>query len=175
MGGLGVYGRRERCHRRGEIRALILLWLLGMHQRLFGLVVFFAIVPLQLGFGRLGDTSDECAAHYGSRTGNSGSDQATFNRDHLVITVRLRGDRSIQEDFAPESGDSISETQVAQILGENSEGSTWEIMGETPVATSYFRKDGRAQATVAKEGAQLTVGHARVIVKYTASGIPRGT
>ena len=130
-------------------------------------LVLFAVAPLS--FARLGETLDQCKTRYGGQTGQYGDGEFRFRRDHMVITVHLRGDRSVREDFGPEAGGVLSEAEIASILQENSEGSSWEVIGDSPVMITYFRKDGRASAQKAKEGAKLTGKGATVIVKYTAA------
>ena len=145
-----------------------------MKKLFFALISILSISSVRAG---LGETLDQCVARYGFRTGNSAADQITFVRDHITITVHFRGDRSIQEDFTPEHGSTISEAQGVEILRENSEGSAWEISGETPVATTYIRKDGRATAQKAKPNiigdpggnVKLTFTGAELIIKYTAA------
>jgi hypothetical protein len=138
------------------------------------LVFLFAMVS-QPTFARLGETLDECKWRYGSPTGQLGADEITFYRGHVGIVVHLRGGRSIREDFAPEAGATLSANQIANLLSENSEGSVWEIAGETPTYTTHSRKDGRATAQVAKPNSQgdgnikLTATGAEVIVKYGAA------
>jgi len=117
----------------------------------FGIAV--ALACSVTAFGRIGDTLAECTARYGNETGNLAADQIMFVRDHIVIVVYLRDGRSFQEDFALDAGGPISETQIAQLLAENAEGSTWELNGETPVETDYFRNDGKASVRLAKPGA----------------------
>lgn len=127
--------------------------------------VLFPLLCLSTAFARIGETLDECEARYGSKTGSVAADQITFQRGGITIIVRVRDGRSIQEDFAPEAGGRLSESQIEQLLNENAEGSTWERNGETPVETDYFRKDGKASARAAKEGAELTMKHAQLILK----------
>src|SRR5437762_11535641 len=99
---------------------------------------------------RIGETLDECATRYGGSNGNSAKDQVIFHRDHVTITVHLESDRSVREDFAPEGGAMLSDSQITALLQENSEGLTWEKAGETSTEISYFRKDGHASAQSAK-------------------------
>lgn len=131
---------------------------------LFPAILFFAVAPLS--FARLGETLDQCKTRYGAPTGQHGEDEIIFARDHTAITVHFRANRSVQEDFGPDAGSALSEVQVAEILQENSEGSTWEANGDSPVMITYFRKDGRAAAQCAKKGATLTGRGAVVILKY---------
>lgn len=57
---------------------------------------------------RIGDTLDDCKSRYGSPSGNLAADQITFKRGSISIVIHLRNGRLIQEDFAPESGSSLS-------------------------------------------------------------------
>lgn len=132
------------------------------------------IFTMVSAFARLGETPDQCAMRYGSSTGRSASDQLSYSRGHLLITVYFSKDRSIREDFAPESGGSLTEAQVVELLQENAEGSSWEVMGQSATATSYMRKDGRATAQRAKPNSQgngnvkLTFSGAELVIKYAA-------
>jgi hypothetical protein len=120
---------------------------------------------------RIGDTLDECAVRYGGSTDNSAKDQVVFRRDHVTITVHLENDRSVREDFAPEGGGMLSDSEIAALLQENSAGSTWEKAGETSTQISYFRKDGHGSAQSAKLNEagsgriKLTFNGAELIVK----------
>jgi hypothetical protein len=136
---------------------------------LFLAILFLAAAPLS--FARLGETLDQCKTRYGGPTGQYGEDEFLFTRDHTAITVHFRANRSVQEDFGPDAGGTLSEAQVAEILQENSEGSTWEANGDSPVMITYMRKDGRAVAQCAKKGATLTGRGAIVIVKYTSRAL----
>ncbi|MDQ2868302.1 MAG: hypothetical protein M3R59_07825 [Verrucomicrobiota bacterium] len=138
------------------------------------LVLLLSSIP-QLSLARIGETIGECELRYGPATGRISADEIPFYRSHVVIVVHLRAGRSIREDFGPESGGILSEEQIADFLGQNSEGSTWEISGETPTYTTYLRKDLRAIAQVAKPNTsgegniKLTVAGAELIVKYTST------
>ena len=94
-------------------------------------------------------------------------DQFAFSQRHLTIIVHMHDGRSIQEDFVPEAGGVLSEGDIAGFLQESSEGSTWEIMTETPTYITYLRKDGRATAQKAKPN---IVTNAQANVKLTATG-----
>jgi hypothetical protein len=115
--------------------------------------------------GSLGETPDECALRYGSASGNLSPDQIIYQRSGITIIVRFRDGRSIQEDFAPQAATRLSEAEIKQLLEENGRGSIWETNGETAAATDYFRKDGKASARAAKEGAELSMQHAQLIIK----------
>jgi hypothetical protein len=141
------------------------------------LAVLFVVSAVSVAQARIGETLDECKARYGGPTGQIALDQFTFNQGHITIIVHVRDGRSIQEDFAPEPGGVLSETQMAEFLQENSEGSTWEILSETPTYISYYRKDGRATAQKAKPNTsneaggnvKLTIKGAELIIKYTSA------
>lgn len=133
-------------------------------------------IALLLGsnlFARIGESLDECKLRYGS-AGQVAPDEYKFNRGHVAIFVHIRNGRSIQEDYAPESGDSFTQSDFDELLAENSEGSTWDITGETSGSVTLFRKDGKASAQKAKpntSGAgnvKLTIKGAELIIKYTA-------
>jgi hypothetical protein len=141
--------------------------------------LFIALIFLPgLLFARLGETLDQCKTRY-SAVGQLGADQFKFRQGHINIIVHVRNGRSIQEDFAPEGGGSLSESDFAELLQENSEGSSWEASGETATVISYSRKDGRATAQKAKPNAsttnggnvKLTVTGAELIIKYTSAAI----
>jgi len=131
-------------------------------------------------FARLGETLDECKMRYG-QSDQLAPDQFKFSRGQIIIIVRIRNGRSIQEDFAPESGGVLSESDFSQLLQENAEGSTWEISGETATYTSLSRKDGRASAQKARPNAstsnggnvKLSIQGAELIVKYDAEAISK--
>jgi hypothetical protein len=141
------------------------------------LATLFVVSAVSVAQARIGETLDECKARYEGPTGQLAADQFTFRRGHITISVHMRDGRSIQEDFAPESGRALSETEMADLLQENSEGSTWEILSETPTYISYFRKDKRATAQKAKPNTsaevstggnvKLTVTGVELIIKYT--------
>jgi hypothetical protein len=138
--------------------------------------IFLALVA-QSGFASIGETLDQCASRYGRASGDLSRDQITFVRDHVTIVVHARDGRSIQEDFAPEGGATLSDSQIAEFLQENSEGSTWEKTGETASVITYNRKDGRATAQCAKPNdlapntrIKLAMNGAELVVKYTATG-----
>ncbi len=124
---------------------------------------------------RIGETLDECKSRYGSPSGNLAADQITFKSGHVSIVVHVRNGRSIQEDFAPESGTTLSDSEVSEILQENSGGSTWEVSGETATVISYSRKDGNATAQRGKANAndptyniKLSMQGAELVIKLTA-------
>ncbi len=143
-------------------------------------VVAALVTATTSGFARLGETLDECKSRYGS-AGQIASDQFTFQSGHFSIVVHIRNGRSIQEDFAPQSGNVLSESDFAQLLQENSEGSTWEISGETATYTSLIRKDGRATAQKAKPNTntvdsgniKLSMQGAELVIKYTPEAISK--
>ena len=138
---------------------------------LFGSLIFFATCA----FARIGETLDECKFRYGS-AGQIAADQFTFQTGHINIVVHIRNGRSVQEDFAPQSGTVLSEADFAQLLQENSEGSSWELTGETATYATYLRKDGKATAqkgrpntnTTESGNIKLSMQGAELIIKYTA-------
>src|SRR5262249_52785784 len=136
-----------------------------MKTKLLCTVVLVLTLSLT-SFGGLGETLDQCKLRYNSPTG-SNANEVFFSSNHMVIAVQFLSDRAIQMDFSPELGDTFSETQVAEILRENAEGSTWEINGDTPAMITYLRKDGRATAQCAKKGITLNTKGALVTLKYT--------
>ncbi len=129
---------------------------------------------------RLGETLEECKIRYGSPD-QLAADQFKFRQGHITIVVHIRNGRSVQEDFAPESGSVFSENDFTQLLQENAESSTWEIVGETQTYTSLSRKDGRATAQKARPNAtnsnagnvKLSMQGAELVVKYTADAIAK--
>jgi hypothetical protein len=66
--------------------------------------MLFVVTGLSVAQARIGETLDECKAHYEGPTGQLASDQFTFKQGHITIIVHVRDGRSIQEDFAPEYG-----------------------------------------------------------------------
>ncbi|HUE40696.1 MAG TPA: hypothetical protein VMO75_02100 [Chthoniobacterales bacterium] len=140
-------------------------------------VILTALVTVTTSVqARLGETLDECKMRYG-QSAQLAPDQFKFNRSQIIIIVRIRNGRSIQEDFAPEGGSALSEGDVAQLLQENSEGSSFEVSGETATYTTYIRKDGKASAQRAKPNAsgsgnvKLSIQGAELIIKYSAEAI----
>jgi hypothetical protein len=142
----------------------------------FSFVVCAITIATTCALARIGETLDECKMRYG-QAGQLAPDQFKFNRGQIMIIVRIRNGRSTQEDFAPESGSSLSDSDVSQLLQENSEGSSWEVSGETPTYTSYSRKDGKATAQRARPNStgsgnvKLSIQGAELIIKYTAEAI----
>jgi hypothetical protein len=147
-------------------------------QRAFALSFALTIASVCTLNARIGETLEQCKARY-SAVGQLGTDEFKFRQGHINIIVHVRNGRSIQEDFAAEGGTSLSESDFAELLQENSEGSTWEVNGETATIISYTRKDGRATAQKAKPNAsttnggnvKLTITGAELIVKYTAATV----
>jgi hypothetical protein len=140
---------------------------------------FFAgssLIFATCAFARIGETLDECKSRYGS-AGQIAADQFTFQSGQLSIVVHIRNGRPVQEDFAPQSGNVLSEVDFTQLLQENSEGSSWELTGETATYASYLRKDGKATAQKAKPNTtgsgnvKLSMQGAELIIKYTAEAI----
>jgi len=137
------------------------------------------LIAFSVAQARIGDTLDECKNRYDGPTAQLASDQFAFKQGNVTIIVHVRDGRSIQEDFAPERGAVLSETEMEKFLQENSQGSTWEIIGETPTYMTYFRKDGRATAQMAKANTttqpggnvKLTLTGAELIIKYTSAGL----
>jgi hypothetical protein len=143
-------------------------------------ILAYIVLFTTTAFARLGETLEECKSRYSS-TGQIAADQFTFRTGHVNVVVHVRNGRSIQEDFAPDGGSVLSESDFTQLLQENSEGSTWEISGETPTYTSLSRKDGRATAQKAKPNAsssnggnvKLSMQGAELVVKYSAEAISK--
>ena len=61
---------------------------------------------------RVGETLDECSYRYGASIGHYSHDQVRFNRGHIYITVHVRNNHSIREDFGPEAGGTLSDAQI---------------------------------------------------------------
>jgi hypothetical protein len=139
----------------------------------FFVVVAALVTATTSAPARIGETLDECKSRYGS-AGQAAPDQFTFQNGHINIIVHIRNGRSIQEDYAPDAASSLTESDFSELLQQNSEGSTWEVSGETPTYTTYSRKDGRATAQKAKPNStgdgnvKLTLKGAELIIKYTA-------
>jgi len=75
---------------------------------------------------RVGETLDECIYRYGSSVGHYAKDQVRFNRGHIYITVHVRNNHSIREDFSPEAGATLSDAQIDAVLKDNAKGYNWE-------------------------------------------------
>ena len=80
---------------------------------------------------RVGETLDECSYRYGASIGHYSHDQVRFNRGHIYITVHVRNNHSIREDFGPEAGGTLSDAQIEAILKDNAKGHQWEKVGES--------------------------------------------
>jgi hypothetical protein len=142
---------------------------------------FFAgsLILATFAFARIGETLDECKARYTGLESSIGFDEFKFKRGSITVIVHIRNGRSVQEDFAPERGSSLSESDFAELLQENSEGSTWKLLSETPSHMSYTRADGRATAQRARPNisttnggnVKLSVQGAELTIKYTAEAI----
>jgi len=65
---------------------------------------------------RIGETLDQCSYRYGASIGHVAKDQVKFSHGHIYITVHVRGNHSVREDFAPEAGGTLSDQQIAAIL-----------------------------------------------------------
>ena len=115
---------------------------------------------------RIGETLDQCSYRYGSSIGHISRDQVQFNRGHIYITVHVRGNHSIREDFGPEAGGTLSDAQIDAILKDNAKGSHWEKVGETATKVNLIRTDGHARAEVAKPNYQANEGR----IKLTSTG-----
>jgi hypothetical protein len=147
-------------------------------QRALALSFALAVTSACTLNARIGETLEQCKTRY-SAVGQLGTNEFKFREGHINIIVHVRNGRSIQEDFVPEGGTSLSESDLAEVLQENSEGSTWEVSGETATIVSYSRKDGRASAQKAKPNAstsnggnvKLTITGAELIIKYTAAAV----
>jgi hypothetical protein len=115
---------------------------------------------------RVGETLNECSYRYGASIGHYSYDQVRFNRGHIYITVHVRDHHSIREDFAPEAGSTLSDTQIHAILEDNAKGHHWEMVGETATKVNLSRTDGHARAEVAKPNYQANEGR----IKLTTTG-----
>jgi hypothetical protein len=116
--------------------------------------------------GRIGETLDQCSYRYGASIGHFSRDQVRFNRGHIYITVHVRGNHSVREDFGPEAGATLSDDQIAAILKDNAAGHSWEIVGESATTVRFIRTDGHASAQVAKPNDQANEGR----IKLTTTG-----
>ena len=115
---------------------------------------------------RIGETLDQCSYYYGASIGHVAKDQVKFSHGHIYITVHVRGNHSVREDFAPEAGGTLSDQQIAAILKDNAEGHTWERTGESHTKVTFIRTDGHARAEVAKPNYQADEGR----IKLTTTG-----
>ena len=147
-------------------------------MKFFFVVLTALIIVTTSARARIGETFDECKSRYG-QPDQLAPDQFKFNRSSIAIIVRIRNGRSVQEDFVPESGGTLTDNDVSQLLQENAEGSTWEVSGEIATYTSYLRKDGKASAQRAKPNTsgsgnvKLSIQGAELIIKYTAEAISK--
>ena len=119
-----------------------------------------------LADARVGETLDECSYRYGSSVGHYAKDQVRFNRGHIYITVHVRNNHSIREDFGPEAGGTLSDAQIDAILKDNAKGYKWEKVGESANVVRLLRTDGHARAEVAKPNYQADEGR----IKLTTTG-----
>ena len=119
-----------------------------------------------LAEARIGETLDECGYRYGASIGHSSKDQVRFNRGHIYITVHVRDNHSIREDFGPEAGGTLSDAQIDAILKDNAKGHHWDKVGETATKVNLLRTDGHARAEVAKPNYQADEGR----IKLTTTG-----
>jgi len=115
---------------------------------------------------RVGETLDQCSYRYGASIGHYSHDQVRFNRGHIYITVHVRGNHSIREDFGPEAGATLSDAQIHAILEDNAKGYHWDTVGETATKVNLLRTDGHARAEVAKPNYQANEGR----IKLTSTG-----
>ena len=115
---------------------------------------------------RVGETLDQCSYRYGASIGHYSHDQVRFNRGHIYITVHVRGNHSIREDFGPEAGATLSDAQIHAILEDNARGYHWDTVGETATKVNLLRTDGHARAEVAKPNYQANEGR----IKLTSTG-----
>ena len=119
-----------------------------------------------LADARVGETLDECSYRYGASIGHYSKDQIRFSHGHIYITVHVRDNHSIREDFAPEAGATLSDAQISAILKDNVKGYHWEKTGESPNVIRLVRTDGHARAEVAKPNYQAEEGR----IKLTNTG-----
>ena len=115
---------------------------------------------------RVGETLDELSYRYGASIGHYSHDQVRFNRGHIYITVHVRNNHSIREDFGPEAGGTLSDAQIDAILKDNAKGYHWEKVGESANVVRFTRTDGHARAEVAKPNYQANEGR----IKLTTTG-----
>jgi hypothetical protein len=115
---------------------------------------------------RIGETLDQCSYRYGASIGHYARDQVRFSHGHIYITVHVRGNHSIREDFAPEAGGTLSDHEIAAILKDNAQDHSWEITGETATKVTFIRTDGHARAEAAKPNYQANEGR----IKLTTTG-----
>ena len=119
-----------------------------------------------LADARVGETLDECSYRYGASIGHYSKDQVRFSHGHINITVHVRDQHSIREDFAPEAGGTLSDAQINAILKDNAKGYHWEKAGESANVVRFVRSDGHARAEVAKPNYQAEEGR----IKLTTTG-----
>jgi hypothetical protein len=119
-----------------------------------------------LADARVGETLDECSYRYGASIGHFSKDQVRFNRGHIYVTVHVRDNHSIREDFGPEAGGTLSDAQIEAILKDNAKGHHWDKVGETATKVNLLRTDGHARAEVAKPNYQADEGR----IKLTTTG-----
>ena len=96
------------------------------------------------------------ATVYGSSVGHYSKDQVRFNRGHIYITVHVRNNHSIREDFGPEAGGTLSDAQIDTILKDNAKGYKWEKVGESANVVRLLRSDGHARARSLSRTIRLT-------------------
>jgi len=131
------------------------------------IVILTLVLSLSgLADARVGETFDECTYRYGPSIGHISHDQVRFNRGHIYITVHVRDNHSIREDFAPEAGGTLSDAQIDAILKDNAKGYKWEKVGESANVVRLLRTDGHARAEVAKPNYQADEGR----IKLTTTG-----
>jgi hypothetical protein len=111
---------------------------------------------------RIGETLDQCTYRYGASIGHYSYDQVRFNRGHIYITVHVRDNHSIREDFAPGAGETLSDAQIHAILQDNAAGYHWDKVGETPSKVNLLRTDGHARAEIAKPNYQANEGRIKL-------------
>jgi hypothetical protein len=131
-------------------------------------IAVLALMPFLGGLAdaRVGETLDECSYRYGASIGHYSKDQVRFNRGHIYITVHVRDNHSIREDFAPEAGATLSDAEITAILKDNAKGYKWEKSGESANVVRFVRTDGHARAEVAKPNYQAEEGR----IKLTTTG-----
>jgi len=115
---------------------------------------------------RIGETLDQCSYRYGSSIGHYSRDEVRFNYGHIYITVHVRNNHSIREDFGPGAGGTLSDAQIEAILKDNAKGYHWDKVGETATKVNLLRTDGHARAEVAKPNYQADEGR----IKLTTHG-----
>lgn len=118
--------------------------------------VLFAVLFLSSAslFARLGETPDQCQMRYGSSNGQRGA-YVLYYKDHFDIAVMFRDGKSTKEVFSPNTGATLSDEMIEELLRANSEGSAWTTVVSNSTYRAYRRNDDAAFATL--EAGKLTI------------------